>query len=1477
MPVVGSPRPAPAASPPAGHAQVRPPEVQSEAPTASFSDASQRLYFSGRSLSWGGAPTVTFSPEWNETSSAGRYMLVSSPSGSSSGTHGQPHGQSILNKLHRQFMFELDGAGTLEGWVRAFLRTRTRYGTGINEGAQNMISQMIVRVVSSNGSVVRGTALSAYNPPNSTGQTKWDAWALRNRKFPSVGRWEHPTFGAMLNPIAYQDGDWLVVEVGLRNFTTLPTGGSSRYNDSAGSDLPADETTTTDLRSWIEFHPPTPLSTQLLGMCSAGHVSCPWHAESDPVNTATGNYLSAASDLTLPGIGLPFSFTRAYNSLDTRISVLGRGWRHAYDASLTIGTDGSVRFNAEDGAQITYWPLPGGGYSTPHGSFSTLVKLGGGTYELTRKDHVVYSFDSAGKLTTIEDRNGNALTFAYTSNQLTTITDTAGRTVNLTYHGSGRLASIAGPPSRTVSYTYDANGNLETVTDATGEVWTYGYDSQQRLETITDPNAHVLVTNEYGSDGRVSAQTDATGNRGTFSWDPVTETSTYTDARDNEWIDRYEQGLLVEREDPLGNITSYDYDGDFNLTAVTDPRGFTTTMTYDQAGNLLTRTAPGPLSYVETWTYTALNVVESYTDGRSNTTEYDYDADGNLIEVSAPLGAVTTFTRDPSGTGLLTELTDPRDKTTTYAYDADGNLASITTPLGHESTMEYDAAGRLVESVDGRGNADGADPADYTTTFTYDAADHLLTATDPLSNVTTWAYDDAGNLESVTDANSNPTTYAYDAANRMTAVTDGDAGVTSYTYDDVGNLLTRTDANDHDTSYAYDDANRLTSTTDPLTNVWTLTYDDAGNVDSRTDANGKTTTYTWDALNRLTGITYHDTSTPSVTFAYDANGNRTTMTDGAGTETATFDALNRLTGVTRGSNTFGYGYDLAGNVTSRTYPGQSAQTWTYDDDGQLANANGASYEYDAAGNLLTAETPDGIAATHSYDPAGRLREIAHVSATETLARATYTLDDVGNRIVASTVQGTQYYTYDDLNRLTGVCYDASCAGSLTPASCLECVGSPMSLPAPDLTPNGSDVETIWTYDPVGNRLTEETYQGTTAYDYDDADRLTSVDPPGSGPITYTYDDNGNQTAAGSDTFAWDYADRLVSATVNSATETYTYAGDGVRLSADRGSGDETHFLVDRNFGLPQVAIEIDSTDAVVRSYAYGLEPVSQVTPADGTLYLHADGLGSVIAATDPTGDPLAWSAYQPFGELRSFGVVADPPGLAFTGQFVDAATGLYHLRARQYDAATGRFLTTDPLAPRLSDPYVAAYVYAGNQPIRFTDPSGKCFIVCGAIVGAVIGGVVSAITYTAGTVLTGGDPTVQGFVGSLAVGAVSGAISGGTLGLASGLALPALETAVLQGTGGYVAGLAGLAGSRLAGNSVTPAGAVAQMGLSVFGATWAPRYAPGSGTLDNLTPGALFGSGRAAFSTGTGVAAGFIGSDLGFGWPEAGVSSQFGK
>ena len=390
----------------------------------------------------------------------------------------------------------------------------------------------------------------------------------------------------------------------------------------------------------------------------------------------------------------------------------------------------------------------------------------------------------------------------------------------------------------------------------------------------------------------------------------------------------------------------------------------------------------------------------SYTDGRGHTTTYAYDAAGNLTAVTQPGDVETDYGRDSGGTGLLASLTDPRGQTTTYTYDGDANLASVIAPTGDQTTFEYDAAGRRTSMVDPRGNATGADPGDYKTTSTYDDADRLTSVTDPLGHTTTTTYDAVGNRTSVTDANDHSTTYTYDPDNRLASVTDPTDATTSYAYDAVSHLVTRTDANDHVTTYAYDHAGRLTGVTDPLERETTITYDAAGNPATRTDATGQTTTYTYDVLNRVTAIDYADAATPDVTFAYDANGNQTAMSDGAGTQTATFDDLDRLTGVTRGSDEFAYAYDDASNLTSRTYPDGTVVGYTYDDAGRLASVTADSatttYTYDPASQLTGTDLPNGVTETRTYDSTGRVTTIAAAGPAHTLTSLAYTYDPAGN-------------------------------------------------------------------------------------------------------------------------------------------------------------------------------------------------------------------------------------------------------------------------------------------------------------------------------------------------------------------------------------------------------------------------------------------------------------------------------------------------
>ena len=321
-----------------------------------------------------------------------------------------------------------------------------------------------------------------------------------------------------------------------------------------------------------------------------------------------------------------------------------------------------------------------GSFAGPPGARSALSQVTGG-YELVRHDQTRLRFDTAGRLTSLKERNDQGLVFTYDgAGRLATVTDSVGRQIALTYNGSGLLSGVALPDGRSVGY-----GVHERPADlGHGRPWqyeAYAYEIHGFLEKEIDPNQHTVFRNVYGDDGRVLEQYDALNDKTSFAWDPATQTATATDARSNQWKDVYAQGALVKRIDPLGNTIEYTYDADFNLTSVKDARGNTTTMTYDARGNLLTRTAPAPLSYQQVFTYDAQNNLLTARDGRGNTTSYTYDPAGNLTRITQPGSVVTELGRDPTGTGLLTSVIDPRGKVTTLelrrAGQPDRDRASV--------------------------------------------------------------------------------------------------------------------------------------------------------------------------------------------------------------------------------------------------------------------------------------------------------------------------------------------------------------------------------------------------------------------------------------------------------------------------------------------------------------------------------------------------------------------------------------------------------------------------------------------------------------------------------------------------------------------------------------------------------------------------------------------------------------------------------
>jgi len=275
---------------------------------------------------------------------------------------------------------------------------------------------------------------------------------------------------------------------------------------------------------------------------------------SEPINTATGNYYLSRTELTVAGKGIPFAFTRSYNSLDSYSGPLGAGWTHSYNILLN-DSGASVTVKEGDGHSVQFTATGGGAYvpSTP-GLFDALRKNADGTYTLTRKYQTEVSFTAAGKLATIIDRNHNTQTFGYDGlGNLITATDTVGRVFMFAYDTSNRMITFIDPAGRTWQYAYDATSDLVSVRDPAAGVTQYAYDANHGMSSATDARGIVFLQNTYDAQERVIAQKNARGFATTLAYNtPSAGTTTITD--------------------PLGNATQHVYDNTLRIVRVIDAK-----------------------------------------------------------------------------------------------------------------------------------------------------------------------------------------------------------------------------------------------------------------------------------------------------------------------------------------------------------------------------------------------------------------------------------------------------------------------------------------------------------------------------------------------------------------------------------------------------------------------------------------------------------------------------------------------------------------------------------------------------------------------------------------------------------------------------------------------------------------------------------------------------------------------------------------
>ncbi len=672
-----------------------------------------------------------------------------------------------------------------------------------------------------------------------------------------------------------------------------------------------------------------------------------------------------------------------------------------------------------------------------------------------------------------------------------------------------------------------------------------------------------------------------------------------------------------------------------------------------------------------------------------------------------------------------------------YAYDTAGRLTSIerkpdpSTP-GERTLYTLDQAGHRIKEELQRW--DGGWVTTSWTEYRYQNRCQIGKVVHADGNVTEYAYDCDGNLEQVWDASHSRAThpqptqrYQYDPLNRMTSVTQpwtgagGATAVTSYAYDALDHLTAVTDAEANTTTYEYSDRGLMTEQTSPVSGVTTYAYNEHGEQVSEIDARGVVMNRLVDALDRVTAIQYPSADL-DVTYTYD--------------DPAVTFSKGRLTSIDRQGQSVNYRYDRFGRIL---------------EDGAL------SYGYDANGNPTSLLYPGGVEAVTTYDFADRPATLVAkrpgqpdqplVTVASYLPSGPLSSVTLGNGL-------TETRTYSSRYLPTGISvpgrlnwsYSTDAVGNILEIS--ESFGSARTFGYQDyqyfLTHgNGPWGARTWTYDKIGNRLTETRDAVTDTYLYvpnaagKNTPQLDRILPNGGTAVRQYHDAAGNLIDNGKLTFTYGEDRRLEQTGKYDSGTTYTYDGrgflhHGTRLFpeyrlTDPPRTDETeptysstgllhHRFSHWNLTPHSPVSPTRASDLYLFHFAgrpiATLDNATEGTPATGYTttetwhYLTTDHLGTPILITSPTGAQLWQGGFEPFGADYS----SAPTILRFPGQWVDETWGdgkdggLYYNVHRWYEAGRGWYTSPDPL-PATRGAF-SAFGYALSQPTRFIDTLG---------------------------------------------------------------------------------------------------------------------------------------------------------------------------
>lgn len=739
----------------------------------------------------------------------------------------------------------------------------------------------------------------------------------------------------------------------------------------------------------------------------------------------------------------------------------------------------------------------------------------------------------------------------------------------------------------------------------------------------------------YNLAGDITFNRDASGHQMNISY-----SDSFSDGNNNRNTLAYP--TMVKDPDwnatsALNNYSTVQYNYDLGVKTRTQgpppagqSQGMVRSFSYDNAGRLQQANTEN------NWTYTRLYYGPNYVQSWSSVNTLADEA--YAIEVLNGVGQVIgTASNHPGSTGGY--------KAQNTYYDQMGRVLKQSNPT--EINVSWapsgdDAAGWLY------------------TLQTYDFKGRPLVTTKPDNRTSSVTYNSCGcaggDVETHTDEGTmdagapkrRQQKVYHDALGRVwkTEISNWQGGgiylTTSTTYNalDQRTLVRQTDSNgvSQDATMTYDGHGRLLSKHTPEQNVGastTYSYNADDTTLSVTDARGASATYGYNNRHLLTGITY---AAPigsgiivpaAVIYAYDAAGNRTSMSDGFGTKSYAYDQLSRMTSETRtftgvGAFALNYEYNLAGELKKLTdVTNNMVLNYGYDNAGKLSGVTGSGTLYAGVSNY---------ASNFRYRAFGGLKAMTdgtnHVSNVGYNARLQVNHFDVSGGVV------NQNYDYYDDGRISFV--HNTTDANFDRGYSYDPVGRLRDASTGGLARGGyGDVpyHETFVYDAWSNLTSRTTELWNGAQYFDDAANYS-----GNRRIGWGYDADGRNTTLDTRTYSYDAAGQQTQMTgqqwisnhYTNVSQTAGYDGDGVKVKSVS-SGVITYYLASSALG-GAIVEELNSAGQKNVGYVYA--------PGGQLLAQQASGAVSWIHNT-----PAGTSKYSTFSSSSyPFRIELDPLG-----------------------------------------------------------------------------------------------------------------------------------------------------------------------------------------------------------------------------------------